>query len=120
MIPELPHPKLPHGSLHDDVTAWAVHASPRTLIDLLAGAVTVATVALFAFPRWPLGAMSGLAAAGAGVSIALWGLAYHAAARKPRRWLALAADALVVSGIAFAVLSVATLTVAALGRPWKL
>ncbi|HKI96245.1 MAG TPA: hypothetical protein VJ992_13235 [Gemmatimonadales bacterium] len=66
MIPELPHPKLPHGSLHDDVTAWAVHASPRTLIHLLAGAVTVATAAVFAFPSWPLGAVSGLAAAALG------------------------------------------------------
>ncbi len=120
MTPDLPHPNLSQGSLHDAVTAWAVHASPRTLIDLLAGAVTLATVALLAFPAGPLAAVSGLAAAGAGVSIALWGLAYHAAARKPRRWLALAADALVVCGIACAVLSVAMLTVAALGRPWKL
>lgn len=120
MTPELHHPDLAHGSLHDDVTAWAVHASPRALIDLLAGAVTVATVALLAFPTWPLAAVSGLAAAGAGVSIALWGLAYHAAARRPRRWLALAADVLVVCGIASAVLCVAMLTVAALGRPWKL
>lgn len=120
MTPELPHPHLPHGSLHDDVTAWAVHASPRALIDLLAGSVTVATVALFALPTWPLAAMSGIAAAGAGVSIALWGLAYHAAARRPRRWLAVAADALVVCGIAFAVLCIAVLMVAALGRPWKL
>lgn len=120
MTPDLPHPHQPPGSLHAQVTDWAVRASPRSLIDLLAGAITGAAVAVFAFPAWPLAAVSGMAFAGTGVSVALWGLAYHAAARRPRRWLATAADALVVCGIACAVLTVATLMVAALGRPWKL
>lgn len=105
-------------SLYAFVERHAAGASDRGLLALLllAGATVALGIATGLEERWPLAALGGTLA-----TIALWGLAAHAANdARPHRMLALAQWLLVALGTLLAVVAAYGLLFWVLGPRWML